>query len=87
MFSEATDGPLGVGEVGRIAGHFFSAAERAALSALPPGRRVARFYEYWVLKEAYLKGLGAGLSRPTESFTIEWDEAGRPLPLGDWDLC
>jgi 4'-phosphopantetheinyl transferase len=40
-----------------IAEHYFSAAEKAWLSAGPP----ERFYMLWVLKEAYLKATGTGL--------------------------
>lgn len=38
--------------------------ERAELESLAPGDRTAAFTRLWTRKEAYLKGLGTGLSRP-----------------------
>jgi 4'-phosphopantetheinyl transferase len=40
----------------------FCAAERAALRALPPGERARRQFDYWTLKERYLKARGDGLA-------------------------
>lgn len=45
-------------------------AERAALAALDGEARAVRLAELWVLKEAYLKALGTGLTRPLASFTF-----------------
>ncbi|MCO6440625.1 MAG: 4-phosphopantetheinyl transferase family protein [Nitrococcus mobilis] len=33
-----------------------------------PAGALARFYRIWTRKEAYLKGIGTGLTRPPESF-------------------
>jgi 4'-phosphopantetheinyl transferase len=56
----------------RLAEELFSPVERAALDALPPSQRPARFFAYWTLKEAYLKARGIGLAAPlaTLSFSI-----------------
>lgn len=46
----------------RVAERFFSTSEREALAAAPPERRRAQFFRTWVRKEAFLKGLGDGIS-------------------------
>jgi len=69
-----------------ITANFFSAAEHATLQSLPAERRAARFFDYWVVKESYLKGRGVGFSEPAEGFTVHWDGNGQPLPLGEWQL-
>lgn len=51
-----------------LAERFFSPAEVAALRACVPTERAARFIELWTLKEAYIKGLGLGLSHPLDTF-------------------
>jgi 4'-phosphopantetheinyl transferase len=74
-------------DISAVAGQFFSPAERDCLSMLPSQVRTTRFYEYWVLKEAYLKARGTGLSQPPESFTIAWQNNGQPAALDDWQLA
>ncbi|MFF0967555.1 4'-phosphopantetheinyl transferase family protein [Streptomyces sp. NPDC003703] len=44
--------------------------ERARLAGAAPGARAALASELWVLKEAYLKALGTGLTRDLASFTV-----------------
>jgi 4'-phosphopantetheinyl transferase len=61
-----------------LARRFFSPAEADALDALPPAARQDRFYEYWTLKEAYIKARGMGLSLPLDGFTMIVD--GREPP-------
>jgi len=56
---------------------FFSPDEAAALEALPEPARKVRFYEYWTLKEAYIKARGMGLSLPLDGFSMLL-EAGAP---------
>lgn len=73
-------------DVAEVARHFFSEEERKRLAALSARRRTARFFEYWVLKEAYLKGRGVGLSVAPDGFTIEL-RRGRALPIGSWALA
>lgn len=57
--------------------HYFSPAEVAALDATPPAERPSRFFEYWTLKEAYIKARGMGLSLPLDGFSIHL-EGHRP---------
>lgn len=60
----------------------FSPAECAELSAMPAGQRVAAFFRGWTRKEAYLKLLGTGFSRPSDSFTVSLTEAPLTPPAG-----
>lgn len=54
-----------------LARRFFSPDEADALDALPEDERPARFYDYWTLKEAYIKARGMGLSLPLDGFTMQ----------------
>jgi 4'-phosphopantetheinyl transferase len=54
----------------RIAAKTLAPAERAALEALPEEERPGRFFEYWTLKEALLKGLGLGLTYAPERLSF-----------------
>lgn len=56
---------------------FFASNEVAALSELPCEERHNRFFEYWTLKESYIKARGMGLAIPLDrvSFdlrSLEW---------------
>jgi len=53
-----------------VAERFFSAREVADLRALPDGERHEVFFDYWTLKEAYIKARGLGLALPLRQFTF-----------------
>ncbi len=55
-----------------VAQRFFSPAEAAALLATPKAERAAAFYRCWTAKEAFLKALGTGFARASDSFTINF---------------
>jgi len=74
-------------DIDQVSRHFFSEPERASLASLLARKRTARFFEQWVLKEAYLKGPGKGLFLSPEKFTIEIDRNGKPSDLGKWQLA
>ena len=49
---------------------FFSPREVADLRALPPEQQATVFFDYWTLKEAYIKARGLGLALPLAQFTF-----------------
>jgi 4'-phosphopantetheinyl transferase len=55
-----------------IARRFFSASEVHALEMLPDAEQQARFFQYWTLKESYIKARGLGLTLPLDAFSFEW---------------
>lgn len=56
-----------------IAADFFAPREVAALLGTPSSEQRERFFDYWTLKEAYIKARGMGLAIPLDQFwfTIE----------------
>jgi 4'-phosphopantetheinyl transferase len=69
-----------------IAERCFSMAEVEELRALPTHLRRERFFDYWTLKEAYVKGRGMGLSIPLHKFTIEFGQMPGPTVVVDPDV-
>lgn len=58
-----------------IANHFFAAAEVAALESLPKSKQKKRFFEYWTLKEAYIKARGEGIFIGLGKFSFDLDSS------------
>lgn len=58
-----------------LARQFFASVEADHLASLPPPKRATTFFDYWTLKEAYVKATGLGLSLPLASF---WFQLGEP---------
>ena len=74
---EATDANcshLGIAELN------FSSTENKVLRALSPLEQADRFFDYWTLKEAYLKAHGTGFHRPLDDFTMLL-APGRPVGI------
>lgn len=59
-----------VGDIEDLAKTCFSPVEQAALAAAPAAERRWAFFAGWTRKEAFLKALGDGLSRPLDSFDV-----------------
>jgi 4'-phosphopantetheinyl transferase len=57
---------------------FFAPAEAAALASLPASEQQVRFYEYWTVKEAYLKARGLGLALPLDGFAVSFPPNAPP---------
>ena len=53
-----------------IAQRFFAESESSSLHALEGSAKVERFFDFWTLKEAYIKAKGAGLSLPLDRFAF-----------------
>jgi 4'-phosphopantetheinyl transferase len=68
------------GETVGIADRFFSPAEVLALHAVPEAEQRARFFDYWTLKEAYIKARGMGLAIPLDQFSFSI-ERGAPIRI------
>lgn len=63
--------------VAPLADHYFANAEKGNLQSLPLSQQPFRFFEYWTLKEAYIKARGMGLSIPLDRFSFDVTQAGR----------
>ncbi|HID74736.1 MAG TPA: 4'-phosphopantetheinyl transferase superfamily protein [Planctomycetaceae bacterium] len=62
----------------QLAQRFFAPGEAAAVAATRPPERPWRFFQFWTLKEAYIKARGMGLSIPLDGFAFELSEHGPP---------
>ncbi len=58
------------GETVAVAGRYFAPAELAALRALEASAQRDAFFDYWTLKEAYIKARGRGMAIPLQRFAF-----------------
>lgn len=73
------DTPLGIdveytkrkSDTKKLAPRYFSATETAALQSLPDNEQQSGFYDYWTLKESYIKACGDGLAAPLHHFSFD----------------
>jgi 4'-phosphopantetheinyl transferase len=70
-----------------IARHFFSPADRVVLASSVAGTQRETFFNLWVMKEAYLKGIGEGLTRSPETFTVPYDGQSGTVRFEGWQLA
>ena len=59
-------------EFGMIARRYFSEWETAVFDKLLAAEQPQAFYNCWTRKEAYLKGIGTGLTTELDSFDVEF---------------
>ena len=70
-----------------IADRFFTRAECARLASAPAGEGRIGFFDCWARKEAFVKGLGLGLSYPLDAFEVSIGSDARVLAGGDgWSM-
>ncbi len=67
-----------------IAERYFSATESRALFALPEHAQRERFFDYWTLKEAYMKARGEGISLGLGNFSFDLS-TGETIAVGFHD--
>jgi 4'-phosphopantetheinyl transferase len=72
-------------DIDGIAAKFFSRAEQRALAALPPAQRLAASFQCWTRKEAYVKGIGAGLTFPLQTVEV-WAGDRQPVTVSGWSV-
>ena len=60
-----------------IADRYFSKPELNALFSLPVEQQQQRFFDYWTLKEAYIKADGRGISLGLANFSFTIENASR----------
>lgn len=65
-------------DVQTLAGRFFSPIEARALAHETPEDRAERFFDYWTLKESYIKARGLGLALPLDAFSFTLEGAAAP---------
>ncbi len=53
-----------------VAARFFATAEMQALQSLSGETWTEGFFRCWTCKEAFVKGIGSGLSHPLQSFSV-----------------
>jgi len=54
----------------RSLGSYFSAQEIEDLGEVPEDQQQQRFFDYWTLKESYIKARGLGLAIPLDKFSF-----------------
>ncbi len=60
----------------RLARRYFAAGEVADLEGMDREQRRERFYDYWTLKEAWIKARGSTLARELDAAEFAFTEAG-----------
>jgi 4'-phosphopantetheinyl transferase len=72
-------------DIDGIAARFFSPAEQRALASLPPAQRLAASFQCWTRKEAYVKGIGAGLAFPLRTVDV-WAGGRERVTVSGWSV-
>ncbi len=67
----------------KIVKRFFAAEEKRVYGELADSQRTAAFFQSWTRKEAYIKAIGDGLSRPLSSFELTMAPGESPRVVQD----
>jgi len=67
-----------------ISERFFSEGEVQYLNAKKEDAKKECFFDFWTLKESYIKAIGMGLSKGLGSFTIQIDEEQGTIECDGW---
>ena len=59
-----------------IASRYFTSQESEDIFSCPDEQRSDRFFEYWTLKEAFVKARGGGLTIPLDEFSFDQSADG-----------
>lgn len=73
-------------DVEGTAERLFAPGEIRDLQQVPPAQRQQAFFRYWTQKEAYVKGLGTGLSHALDTFDLSGD-AGTEDRIPGWTIA
>lgn len=66
-------------EVLEIATRYFANRELEQINLLPDNEKVSRFFDFWTLKESFIKTTGKGLATPLKSFHFNINNENQPL--------
>lgn len=88
LYAFSQDGEIGVDiekicdnpEMDRIADQFFTDRESTIYRALPETLKKEAFFNCWTRKEAFIKAIGDGFSRPLDEFDVSF-VPGEPVRL------
>jgi 4'-phosphopantetheinyl transferase len=72
-------------DVEGLAARFFSPTEQRGLASLPAAERLTASFHCWTRKEAYVKGIGAGLSIPLHTIDV-WADSGQDVRVCGWTI-
>lgn len=70
-----------------VAERFFAPREVADLRARPSAEQARVFFDYWTLKEAYIKARGLGLALPLAHFAFTLSAEGPPTIAFDPEIA
>jgi len=67
----------------KIADRFFSKQESEVLGQTMEERKKSVFFDFWTLKESYIKAKGRGLSIPLDKFSFTISRGGTAITFHD----